>query len=42
MNLIHISTNLRSAYIWVNGFERTALVAYRRAKGEVIYSVRRI
>jgi hypothetical protein len=42
MNLIRIVTNLRTAYIFVEGHERAALCAYHRAVGEVIYSVRRV
>ncbi len=42
MNLIHISTSLRGVFIWVEGYERAALVAYHRAVGEVIYSVQRV
>ena len=42
MNLIMINTNLRTAYIWVDGSERAALVAYHRAVGEKIFAVQRI
>ena len=42
MNLIRIITNLRTAYIFVEGYERAALVAYHRSIGETVYSVRRV
>jgi len=42
MNLIRICTNLRTAYIFVEGHERAALVAYHRTIGETIHSVRRV
>jgi hypothetical protein len=41
MNLIKIITSLRTALIWVDGHERSALVAYRRQVGEIIYHVGR-
>lgn len=42
MNLIRINTSIRTAYIFVEGYERAALGAYYRSTGEVIYSVRRV
>ena len=42
MNLIHISTSIRSAFVWVDGYERAALATYHRQPGEIIHAVRRI
>ena len=42
MNLYMISTSIRTAYIWVDGYERTAGVAYFRSIGERIYAIQRI
>ena len=42
MNLIMISTSIRTAYIWVNGFERAGGVAYHRSIGEIVYAIQRI
>jgi hypothetical protein len=39
MNLIRIVTSIRTAHIWVNGFERAALAAYHRQVGEVVHAV---
>ena len=39
MNLIKIITNVRTAFVWVDGGARSALVSYHRAIGEIIYCV---
>ena len=40
MNLVKVITSIRTAFVWVNGYERAALVAYHRGVGEIIYSVK--
>jgi len=41
MNLITICTTLRTVRMWVDGYERAALRAYRRSPGEAIHFVER-
>lgn len=41
LQLYRIWTSLRTVCIWVEGFERTALGAYRRTVGETVYAVTR-
>jgi len=41
MNLIKICTNIRTVCIWVDGYERSAGVAYHRAAGEIVYFIKR-
>ena len=38
-NLIELITSLRTVRIWVDGYERSGIGAYRRTPGEVIYAV---
>jgi len=42
LNLFLISTSIRNAYVWVHGFERSALGSYHRAVGEIIHAVVRL
>ena len=42
MNLIRITTSIRTVNIWVDGHERDALAAYYRKAGEVVHSVRKV
>jgi len=38
-NLYAIYTSIRTAHVWVDGYERAALGAYRRTTGEVIHGI---
>lgn len=42
MQLFMITTSIRTAFLWVDGWERSAGVAYFRAKGEVVYAIQRV
>lgn len=39
--LVKICTSIRTVCVWVDGYERSALGAYRRSVGEVVYFVQR-
>ena len=40
MNLVMIITSMRTALIYVDGYERSAVAAYYRSKNEQIYCVK--
>ena len=37
MNLVRITTSIRTVNIWVDGYERAAGIAYFRSIGEIVY-----